>query len=145
MSGASAQGFGKDRKRSRRASGTYELSHYPPLKESRPRDCKGPGFLGYRLWKSEMASDAFWRLWAGSHVSSEMSYPFQWTRYWSWRRRRRESLMVSTSYSSCPSMRSGEGGGAVCCDGKRGGLKGRRRDSWKVPWRLPVDPGRRSL
>ena len=59
------------------------------------------------------------KLLVGSHVASEMGYPFHKTIYWSFRRLLRESRMVSTTYSS-PVAKATGGGGSMLLLGIEG-------------------------
>src|SRR5882762_6523762 len=76
-----------------------------------------------------MASDAFFKLLGGSQVHSCVSYPFQWTRYFSFPRTNFELMISSTSYSGSCSTRIGGGGGGCCWVSNCGGMWGVRRTS----------------
>ena len=73
----------------------------------------GDGRRGYRLWNSLIKAAEPSKFSAGSHVRSSSGYPFQFTKYDSCPRTILESNILSTSYSSSPSMTSGGGGGCV--------------------------------
>jgi len=73
----------------------------------------GADRFGWREWKAAMASLAFSRFSAGSHVLFSSPYSFHSTRYRSLFLHILESSTASTSYSGSPFMTSG-GGGSSC-------------------------------
>ena len=79
---------------------------------------RGPGLVGYAMWKSDTKSTAWVSLDAGIHSDSSLvsSYPSQITLYRSLHARRRlilESTIQEISYSGSLSIMTGVGAGCI--------------------------------
>src|SRR6266700_7746118 len=74
-----------------------------------------PGALGWDSWNSTMSSGEHSKLFWGSHSFSEFGQPENLTKYQSFPYLYLESRILSTSYSSSPSITSGPGWGSAAC------------------------------
>src|SRR6266571_1496367 len=72
-----------------------------------------PGALGWNLWNSTMSSGERSKLFWGSHSFSEFGQPKNLTKYQSFLYLYLEFRILSTSYSSSPSIISGPGQGSA--------------------------------
>jgi len=107
---------------------------------------RGPGLVGYAMWKSDTKSAAWESLDAEIHSDSSpvSSYPSQITLYRSLHARQRsilESTIQEISYSGSPSIMTGAGAGCILSE-KVLDVVGSSIDTWKTGWTEHMDSGR---
>ena len=107
---------------------------------------RGPGLVGYAIWKSDTKLTAWVSSDVGIHSDSSpvSSYPSQITLYRSLHARRRsilESTIWEISYSGSPSIMTEAGAGCILSE-KVLDVAGSSMDTWKTGWTEHMDSGR---
>ena len=110
---------------------------------------RGPGLVGYAMWKSDTKLAAWESLDMGIHLdlSPVSSYPSQITLYRSLHACRRsilESTIREISYSGSPSIMTGAGAGCILLE-KVLDVAGSSMDTWKTGWTECMDSGRQRV
>jgi len=110
---------------------------------------RGPGLVGYAIWKSDTKSTA----WESSDVgiysdsSPVFSYPSQITLYRSLHAHQQsilESTIQEISYSGSLSIMTGAGAGCILSE-KVLDVAGSSIDTWKTEWTECMDSGRQRV
>ena len=110
---------------------------------------RGPGLVGYAIWKSDTKSTAWESLDAEIHSDSSpvSSYTSQITLYRSLHVRRQSILEFTIreiSYSGSPSIMTGAGAGCILSE-KVLDVVGSSMDTWKTGWTECMDSGRQRV